>query len=167
LGAAKLPVSLTIDEATFSVGGGVENPLGQVEIGGALPLDPSTIDATVAGSVNVDGRTAPFSLYGVRFPCNPCLAAEPNVQPSALVDDLENVEISGLSGVDNRANALAFPPAQRTTQAVPGFTVSVRVESEIQRATFAVPEPRTALLRLVAFGVLAALAWRVRSELGA
>jgi hypothetical protein len=158
VGGLQIPVSLVLHEARFTIGEGAPDPLAEVLVGSSAPIQVQRFDGSVTGQVSVSGIQMPFSFYGQDFPCGPCLDA---TTPAVIVDSLQAMEVTGLEG-ENRESPIRLPMQEQVIGVAEGLTVSVRVESEIQRATFVVPEPTATLLRLVALGVLAALAWRVQ-----
>jgi hypothetical protein len=163
VGGSDIPVSLILHEAHFTIGEGARDPLAEVLVGSSAPIQVPRFDGSVSGQVSLGGIQMPFSFYGEDFPCSPCLDA---TTPAVIVDSLQSMEVTGLEGED-RESPIRLPTQEQVVGVAQGITVSVRVESEIQRATFVVPEPMTTLLRLTALGALATLAWWMRHELRA
>jgi hypothetical protein len=158
VGASEIPVSLILNEARFAIGEGAPEPLAEALVGSSAPIQVTSFDASVTGRAFVNGTPLPFSLYGENFPCSPCLDA---TNPAVMVDSLQSMEVTSLEGASRDA-PIRLPAQEQVLGVAEGLTVSVRVESEIQRAAFAVPEPSSRALGMAALLLTAGLAAAVR-----
>jgi hypothetical protein len=137
IGAANIPVTLTLEEARYSVFGTLVDEL--VQLGDNKPINPNThqFDAQLRGSISIDGTPLPFDL---RY--SQCAASDCSDGGRVYFDDFDSIELSGGPGGPNRGDPsylfrLRGPsPSDREIGQVNGLSVELRPEAIIRRATF-------------------------------
>jgi hypothetical protein len=164
VGNTGIPITLSIDTARFTVrnldGSGIS---GFIEVGSLYqPLGADTLEAALTGSVTLGGQLLPFALYdpiqSCAFSCLEALGGFPTV----FLDALDSVEVTGSAVFPFRRDGVfEFPSHSANLGSVDGLSVSVSVQSLVERATF-VPEPSTGIL--FGIGLLALTTRRLRSS---
>lgn len=139
VGDAEIPISLRIDQASFTIRNQDGSPLAELAVGNSASIQVASLDAVLSGSVVLNGYELPFDFYGMDFSCSPCLDPTGFVPGSTTLSvlDLNEVVLEG---------AFRFPRADgNPIGSADGLTVRVRATTVVHLATF-VPEPNSALL---------------------